>query len=253
MGDVTRELAFAHGNNMLKNAFGGISDVIHMPGAGPKPTSETSRPRPANPARPSWAPPWPGWTFRTHEGAPNACPTPAPEVSGADLLAHAVNAKRVGPFAQERSLRRVPGVPHPCAAFDLHDRQVRQVKSTRRVGPRPGAERRPPQWRHTRFGPLNRYRRIAQHELHRRPALPRNAQLPPILGLPLAATGRRAAAGRLRGARPSAATGTAGGRAARRPARAGCCSPGDAAAGPRQRRRPRCLSKRPCSAPPTTC
>jgi hypothetical protein len=34
MGDVTQELAFAHGNNMLKNAFGAISDVIHMrPGA----------------------------------------------------------------------------------------------------------------------------------------------------------------------------------------------------------------------------
>jgi hypothetical protein len=30
--DVTQEQAFAHANDVLKNAVGGISDIIHMPG-----------------------------------------------------------------------------------------------------------------------------------------------------------------------------------------------------------------------------
>lgn len=30
--DVTQEWAFAHANDMLNNAVGGISDVIHIPG-----------------------------------------------------------------------------------------------------------------------------------------------------------------------------------------------------------------------------
>jgi cell division protein FtsZ len=30
--DVTREQAFAHANDVLKNAVGGISDIIHIPG-----------------------------------------------------------------------------------------------------------------------------------------------------------------------------------------------------------------------------
>ena len=42
--DVTQEQAFAHANDVLKNAVGGISDIIHIPGAGQKSTSKTSRP-----------------------------------------------------------------------------------------------------------------------------------------------------------------------------------------------------------------
>jgi cell division protein FtsZ len=42
--DVTQERAFAHGNDVLKNAVGGISDIIHIPGAAEKSTSKTSRP-----------------------------------------------------------------------------------------------------------------------------------------------------------------------------------------------------------------
>ena len=30
--DVTQDQAFAHANDVLKNAVGGISDIIHMPG-----------------------------------------------------------------------------------------------------------------------------------------------------------------------------------------------------------------------------
>jgi cell division protein FtsZ len=30
--DVTQEDAFAHANDVLRNAVGGISDIIHMPG-----------------------------------------------------------------------------------------------------------------------------------------------------------------------------------------------------------------------------
>ena len=30
--DVTQEQAFAHANDVLKNAVGGISDIIHIPG-----------------------------------------------------------------------------------------------------------------------------------------------------------------------------------------------------------------------------
>ena len=30
--DVTQEQAFAHANDVLKNAVGGISDIIHVPG-----------------------------------------------------------------------------------------------------------------------------------------------------------------------------------------------------------------------------
>ncbi len=32
--DVTQDQAFAHANDVLKNAVGGISDIIHMPGPG---------------------------------------------------------------------------------------------------------------------------------------------------------------------------------------------------------------------------
>jgi hypothetical protein len=42
--DVTQEQAFAHANDVLKNAVGGISDIIHIPGAGEQSTSRTSRP-----------------------------------------------------------------------------------------------------------------------------------------------------------------------------------------------------------------
>ena len=42
--DVTQDQAFAHANDVLKNAVGGISDIIHMHGAGQKSTSKTSRP-----------------------------------------------------------------------------------------------------------------------------------------------------------------------------------------------------------------
>jgi hypothetical protein len=38
-----RAQAFAHANDVLKNAVGGISDIIHIPGAGQKSTSRTSR------------------------------------------------------------------------------------------------------------------------------------------------------------------------------------------------------------------
>ena len=47
--DVTQDQAFAHANDLLKNAVGGISgisdisDIIHMHGAGQKSTSMTSR------------------------------------------------------------------------------------------------------------------------------------------------------------------------------------------------------------------
>ena len=30
--DITQDQAFAHANDVLKNAVGGISDIIHMPG-----------------------------------------------------------------------------------------------------------------------------------------------------------------------------------------------------------------------------
>ena len=30
--DITQEEAFAHANNVLKSAVGGISDIIHIPG-----------------------------------------------------------------------------------------------------------------------------------------------------------------------------------------------------------------------------
>ena len=39
--DVTQEQAFSHANDVLKNAVGGISDIIHIPGAGEKSTSKT--------------------------------------------------------------------------------------------------------------------------------------------------------------------------------------------------------------------
>ena len=39
--DVTQDQAFAHANDVLKNAVGGISDIIHIPGAGRKSTSRT--------------------------------------------------------------------------------------------------------------------------------------------------------------------------------------------------------------------
>ena len=39
--DVSKAQAFAHANNVLKNAVGGISDIIHLPGAGEKSTSRT--------------------------------------------------------------------------------------------------------------------------------------------------------------------------------------------------------------------
>ena len=42
--DLTQEQAFAHANDVLKNTVGGISDIIHIPGAGQKSTSKTSRP-----------------------------------------------------------------------------------------------------------------------------------------------------------------------------------------------------------------
>jgi cell division protein FtsZ len=42
--DATQERAFAHANDVLKNAVGDISDIsdiIHIPGAGEKSTSKT--------------------------------------------------------------------------------------------------------------------------------------------------------------------------------------------------------------------
>ena len=39
--DVTQDQAFAHANDVLKNAVGGISNIIHIPGAGQKSTSRT--------------------------------------------------------------------------------------------------------------------------------------------------------------------------------------------------------------------
>ena len=42
--DVTQDQAFAHANDVLNNAVGGISDIIHMHGAGQKSTSRASRP-----------------------------------------------------------------------------------------------------------------------------------------------------------------------------------------------------------------
>ena len=45
--DVTQDQAFAHANDVLKNAVGGpihpTGDIIHMHGAGQKSTSKTSR------------------------------------------------------------------------------------------------------------------------------------------------------------------------------------------------------------------
>ena len=42
--DVTQDQAFAHADDVLKNTVGGISDIIHVHGAGQKSTSRTSRP-----------------------------------------------------------------------------------------------------------------------------------------------------------------------------------------------------------------
>lgn len=39
--DVAREQASPHANDELKNAVGGIRDIIHVPGAGGKSTSTT--------------------------------------------------------------------------------------------------------------------------------------------------------------------------------------------------------------------
>ena len=39
--DVTQDQAFAHANEVLKDAVGGISDIIHIPGTGQKSTSRT--------------------------------------------------------------------------------------------------------------------------------------------------------------------------------------------------------------------
>ena len=73
--DVTQDQAFAHANDVLKNAVGGISDIIHIPGLvnvdfedvktvmsepgkammgtaiGRAPTAPTRRPRRRSPAR----------------------------------------------------------------------------------------------------------------------------------------------------------------------------------------------------------
>jgi cell division GTPase FtsZ len=42
--DVTQDQAFAHANDVLQNAVGGISDIVHIPCAGEQSTSKTSRP-----------------------------------------------------------------------------------------------------------------------------------------------------------------------------------------------------------------
>jgi cell division protein FtsZ len=42
--DATQDQAFARANDVHKNAVGGISDIIHIPGAGEKSTSRTSSP-----------------------------------------------------------------------------------------------------------------------------------------------------------------------------------------------------------------
>ena len=42
--DVTQEQAFAHANDVLKNAVGGISDIIHIQGTGEQSTSKKPRP-----------------------------------------------------------------------------------------------------------------------------------------------------------------------------------------------------------------
>ncbi len=45
--DVTQDQAFAHANDVHKNAVGGhihnTGDIVHIPGAGQKSTSRTSR------------------------------------------------------------------------------------------------------------------------------------------------------------------------------------------------------------------
>jgi len=42
--DVTQEHAFAHANDELKNAVGGISDIIHIQGTSEQSTSKKPRP-----------------------------------------------------------------------------------------------------------------------------------------------------------------------------------------------------------------
>ena len=42
--DVTQEQAFAHANDVLKNAVGGISDIIHIPGPAANPQLTKVRP-----------------------------------------------------------------------------------------------------------------------------------------------------------------------------------------------------------------
>ena len=54
--DVTQEQAFAHANDVLKNAVGGISDIIHIPGLvnvdfEAAPTAPTRPPTWLSPAR----------------------------------------------------------------------------------------------------------------------------------------------------------------------------------------------------------